>query len=229
MPHRILVVDTHPLNRLVVAEQLATLGHVAVAADDGDEALALLDVGHFDLVLVECRMPGMDGFALAARIREIAWSRGVEACPVVGYGNDPTLDAPLAVRCGMHACLPMPTPLPVLDRALRPLLPTRTAASRQHNTAQWDLFVATSREDLRMARECAREGRTVQLRDIFHRIKGAALMIGETDLAAACARGESGCEEWSAVALARAIELVEAMLDAADARVGGDAQWVPSR
>ena len=212
MPHRILVVDTHPLNRLVVVEQLTTLGYVAIAADDGDEALAMLAVGHFDLVLVECRMPGMDGFALAARIREIAWSRGVEACPVVGYGNDPTLDGPLASQCGMHACLPMPTPLPMLDQALRPLLPTRNAATRQHNTAQWDLFVATSREDLRMARECARDGRTVQLRDIFHRIKGAALMIGETDLAAACARGVSGGVEWSALALARAIELVEAML-----------------
>lgn len=229
MPHRILVVDTHPLNRLVIAEQLTTLGHVAITADDGDDALALFESGRFDLVLVECRMPGMNGFALATRIRELAWARGEDACPIIGYAEDPVLDSALAAYCGMRACLPMPMSLPALVRALRDALPANASVARVRDTAQWDLFVATSREDLRHARECARDGRTVQLRDIFHRIKGAALMIGESDLAAACARGESGCEEWSAPALTGAIDLVQAQLDAADARVGRGAQWEPSR
>ncbi|NUS61349.1 MAG: response regulator, partial [Lysobacter sp.] len=88
MPHRILVVDTHPLNRLVIAEQLTTLGHVAITADDGDDALALFESGRFDLVLVECRMQGMNGFTLTTRIRDLAWARGEEACPVIGYAQD---------------------------------------------------------------------------------------------------------------------------------------------
>jgi two-component system sensor histidine kinase EvgS len=229
MPHRILIVDTHPLNRLVVSEQLATLGYATIAADDGDEALALLDVGHFDLVIVECRMPGMDGFALAARIRAFAMARGIDACPVIGYAIDPALDAPLATQCGMRACLPMPMPLAVLEQALRKVLPAQAATPRGIGIAQWDLFVATSREDLRQARDCLRDGRTVQLRDILHRIKGAALMLGESDLAASCARAESGCEEWGASALAGAIDLVQAHLDAACARACDDAQWEPSR
>jgi len=229
MPHRILVVDTHPLNRLVIAEQIATLGLVAITADDGEDALALFESGRFDLVLVECRMQGMNGFMLTTRIRDLAWARGEEACPVIGYAEDPEVDTALAAYCGMRACLPMPISLPALARALRDALPANTNVARVRDTAQWDLFVATTREDLRQARECVRDGRTVVLREIFHRIKGAALMIGESDLAAACARGESGCEEWSTLALTGAIDLVQSQLDAADARVGRGAQWAPSR
>ena len=75
MPHRILVVDAHPLNRLVVAEQLATLGHAPLCVDDAEQALALLDAGHFDLVVAACRMPGTDGFSLAARMNDLAIAR----------------------------------------------------------------------------------------------------------------------------------------------------------
>ena len=77
MPHRILVVDAHPLNRLVVAEQLATLGHAPLCVDDAEQALALLDASRFDLVVAACRMPGTDGFSLAARrsSREVLTNR----------------------------------------------------------------------------------------------------------------------------------------------------------
>ena len=92
------------------------------------------------------------------------------------------------------------------------------------NVAQWDLFVASSREDLRQARACVADNNLAHLRTLFHRIKGAALMLGATDLAAACARGEAGCDDWSHNALDAAIDLVEAQLDAAHA-----AQWEPSR
>src|SRR6476620_7575071 len=88
MPHRILVVDAHPLNRLVVAEQLTTLGHAPLCVDDAEQALALLDASRFDLVVTACRMPGIDGFSLAVRINDLAIARGVEACPIVGYSND---------------------------------------------------------------------------------------------------------------------------------------------
>ncbi|MGO4551608.1 response regulator [Lysobacter sp. 2RAF19] len=218
MPHRILVVDAHPLNRLVVAEQLSTLGHAPLCVDDAEQALALLDAARFDLVLTACRMPGTDGFSLAVRINDLAIARGVDACPIVGYSNDAALDTPLSMQTGMRACLPMPIPLATLDTLLGTLLRTHgPEQARARNVAQWELFVGTSHQDLRQARTSLRNGNLAQLRAMFHRIGGAALMLGENDVAAACARGEAGCEEWSASALEAALDLVEAQLDAASA------------
>ena len=223
MPHRILVVDAHPLNRFVVAEQLTRLGHAPTCADDVEQALALLDAGRFDAVFVACRMPGTDGFALATRMHDLAVARAAEPCPVVGYSHDAALDTPLSMQSGMRACLPMPIPLPTLDALLRELLPAPAAMSLRSGV-QWDLFVATSRDDLREARRSLENGNLVQLRALFHRIKGAAMMLGENDVAAACARGEAGCGEWNRTALAAAIDLVEARIDA-----GAAPQCVPSR
>ena len=90
--------------------------------------------------------------------------------------------------------------------------------------AQWDLFVATSHADLRIARACLQDGNIARLRTIFHRIKGAALMLGENDLAAASARGEDGCDDWSVSALAATLDLDAARLDVARAP-----QWEPSK
>jgi two-component system sensor histidine kinase EvgS len=224
MPHRILVVDAHPLNRLVVAEQLATLGHAPLCVDDAEQALALLDASRFDLVVAACRMPGTDGFSLAARMNDLAIARGIDACPIIGYSSDASLDTPLSMQTGMRACLPMPIPLATLDALLRTVLRTRASApaTNARNAAQWDLFVSTSRDDLRAARACSRSGNLMQLRALFHRIKGAAMMLGENDVAASCARGEAGCEEWSNAATQAAIDLVEAQLDALS-------QYEPSR
>jgi len=60
--HRILVVEPHSLNRVVMAQQLATLGHACTCVGDADAALARLAAEPFDLVLTACRMPGVDGF-----------------------------------------------------------------------------------------------------------------------------------------------------------------------
>lgn len=219
MPHRILVVDAHPLNRIVVAEQLATLGHAPLCVDDAEQALALLDAGGFDLVVAACRMPGTNGFALAARMNDLAIARGIDACPIIGYSNDAALDTPLSMQTGMRACLPMPIPLATLDALLGKVLRARASvpSASTRNLAQWELFVGTSFRDLGQARAFLRNGNLVQLRAMFHRIKGAAMMLGHNDIAAACARGEAGCEEWSNAALEAALDLVEAQLDAASA------------
>ncbi|KGQ18901.1 Signal transduction histidine kinase [Lysobacter dokdonensis DS-58] len=222
MPHRILVVDAHAINRLVIAEQLTALGHAPMCAHDAEQALALFDAGDFDLCVVACRMPGIDGFAFAARVHDLAMARGTAPCPIVGYSNDAALDTALAMQTGMRACMPMPIPSSTLDAVLRSVFHPSARAPR--NIAQAELFIATSRKDLREARRCLADGNLVRLRALFHRIKGAALMLGENDLAAACTRGEAGCDDWGPAALDAAIDLIEMQLDAMD-----PAQVEPSR
>ena len=69
--HRILVVEPHALNRIVLTEQLGTLGHATLCAEDGEQALLLLATNEVDAMLVACRMPGLDGFSLSLSLIHI--------------------------------------------------------------------------------------------------------------------------------------------------------------
>jgi len=67
---RILVAEDNPINQEVAALMLDHLGYETEVVSNGIEALAALDAGAFDLVLLDCQMPEMDGFTAAASIRE---------------------------------------------------------------------------------------------------------------------------------------------------------------
>jgi CheY-like chemotaxis protein len=71
---KILVVDDNATNRLILRETLAQWGCIVAEAADGAEGLMALKKAKnegvpFQFVLLDCRMPGMDGFALAQEIR----------------------------------------------------------------------------------------------------------------------------------------------------------------
>ncbi len=67
---RVLLVDDNAINRRVAHGHLAARGHQVVEAVDGAGALEALSRGSFDVVLMDVQMPGVDGFAATARIRE---------------------------------------------------------------------------------------------------------------------------------------------------------------
>nr|WP_295382833.1 transporter substrate-binding domain-containing protein [Pseudoxanthomonas sp.] len=66
----ILVAEDHPVNRALITRQLERLGYAHRVVEDGVQALAVIASGGVDLLLTDCHMPGLDGFALARRIRE---------------------------------------------------------------------------------------------------------------------------------------------------------------
>jgi CheY-like chemotaxis protein len=66
---RLLVVEDNPVNQKVVLHQVEKLGYQAQIASGGARALELLDTHSFDLILMDCQMPGMDGYETVARIR----------------------------------------------------------------------------------------------------------------------------------------------------------------
>ena len=66
----ILLAEDHPVNRDVVLRQLHLLGYAADAVEDGVAALAALGRTRYGLLLTDCNMPDMDGFALTRCIRQ---------------------------------------------------------------------------------------------------------------------------------------------------------------
>lgn len=68
---RILVVDDNPQNRSLVQATLDDEGHEAIMASGGEEALAAFQDQVPDCVLLDVRMPGMDGFTVCERIRAL--------------------------------------------------------------------------------------------------------------------------------------------------------------
>ena len=68
-PYRILLVDDEEIHRTLEKEVLDGPQYAISEASNGEEALALLREQEFDVVLLDKRMPGMDGDELCQRIR----------------------------------------------------------------------------------------------------------------------------------------------------------------
>ncbi|MEM7518453.1 MAG: response regulator, partial [Planctomycetota bacterium] len=70
-PYRILIVDDESTNRLIAMRMLQQLGVDPAWAESGEEALNQIRTDAFDLVFMDCSMPGMDGFEATAAIRQL--------------------------------------------------------------------------------------------------------------------------------------------------------------
>jgi CheY-like chemotaxis protein len=79
-PLRILLVEDNPINQTVALAFIKRLGQTADVANDGVEALAALERRPYDLVLMDCHMPNMDGFEA---MRQIAKKYPTDARPKV--------------------------------------------------------------------------------------------------------------------------------------------------
>ena len=73
---RVLLVDDNEINQLIGIELLKKMGIEATLARDGVEALFVTQTQSFDLILMDCNMPGLDGFETTERFRKQALALG---------------------------------------------------------------------------------------------------------------------------------------------------------
>ncbi|MGZ3183504.1 MAG: response regulator [Telluria sp.] len=149
---RVLLAEDNPVNVEVATAMLDSLGFAVQCAANGQEALGAVDGGEVDLVLMDCQMPVMDGFAATAEIRRQEQQHGRgrklpivaitanalqgdrEACLAAGmddYLSKPFSQQQLATVLGRWVPLPVPATVHHADRAPRPAAPAPVPPARE--------------------------------------------------------------------------------------------------
>jgi signal transduction histidine kinase/CheY-like chemotaxis protein len=82
-PPKVLLVEDNLVNQMVAQALLERLGAVVVLAGDGEQALQRLAESEFDIVLMDCQMPVMDGLACTRALREREARQQLRRVPVV--------------------------------------------------------------------------------------------------------------------------------------------------
>jgi CheY-like chemotaxis protein len=102
----VLVVDDYPDARESMAILLGLWGYETHTAPDGQAALALAASTPFDAVLLDLGLPGMDGYAVARRLRELDRGGRLLIICVSGYGQPDDRDRSRAAGCDAHLIKP---------------------------------------------------------------------------------------------------------------------------
>lgn len=104
----VLLVEDNPMNQKVAIHQLQLLGYDVDVAADGQEALAMLDRDDYVAVLMDCQMPGMDGFEATRRIRAREQASGKHIPIIAMTANAMTGDRERCLEAGMDDYLSKP-------------------------------------------------------------------------------------------------------------------------
>jgi CheY-like chemotaxis protein len=105
---RILIAEDHPINQVVLAEQLSGLGHECMTVVNGAEALKAIRQFPWDAILLDCNMPIMNGYETVEAIRreEAGTDRHLWVVAVTASALDGEREA--CLRAGMDDFLPKP-------------------------------------------------------------------------------------------------------------------------
>ncbi len=118
---KVLLVEDNPVNRALANAMLRSLGLEVTEAEDGKIALQQMERSSFDLVLMDCQMPVMDGFEATRKIRGRATP--ASHTPIIAVtANAMSGDVERCLRAGMDAHLTKPFTLDQLRAAITPWL-----------------------------------------------------------------------------------------------------------
>lgn len=240
LQRRVLIVEDHPTNQALMGWRMQQLGLPHVLAENGEQALALLARTRFDLVLTDCRMPVMDGYAMTRRIREQERDRGSARLPVIALtasameddlqrcreaGMDDLLAKPVALAALRHALLRwLPEGDPLASAAAQApgasdAPPDRAALVRRFGSAHVagvliESLCTASADDLVQLQSALEAQAGPALVDVLHRLVGGLATLG-ADALAARARGlMDSVDEDGVAAHAGAISAFDAALRA---------------
>lgn len=204
---RVLVIDDDEINQTVAKHLLLHLGHSPTIISNGNQAISSLSAAEFDVVLMDLRMPDMDGMQTTRRIRQ--WESGQHTrIRILAMTADLTPEIlQQCERAGMDGGISKPVQLEKLRRILNrielpelPLLLHQDLVDTDFLTLQLDilgshelirlarLFHRSSRQLLATMEAAAQAGERSVLEGLAHRLRSSAGSLCLSDLSNKAAR-----------------------------------------
>ncbi len=222
---RILLAEDNLVNQRLAMRQLQKLGYVAHPASNGFEVLQELQRQSYDIILMDCQMPELDGYEVTRRLR--TWEKETNRPPtyiiaVTAHALDG--DRERCVSAGMNDYITKPVHMVQLEAALNRALKRKAVPVAQAATVLDPVCLAGLKE----LREPGQPDPLLELFDLFqtesvaclekiergvadqnsaataqaaHTLKGSASNLGATQLAACCAQAEklARASDWNAM------------------------------
>ena len=128
----VLLAEDDSVNQMVVEAMLTRLGCIVEVAADGSAALGAATNRRYDLILMDCHMPVMDGFEATRRIRDDEFERGRGRTPIVALTADALAgDRERCIESGMDDYMTKPVSSAMLATCVERWTGRRTAAPSQ--------------------------------------------------------------------------------------------------
>ena len=116
----VLVVEDTPVNQTIIRIGLERMGYRVDTVGNGAEAIRKVEQGDYAVVLMDCHMPGMDGYAATTAIRDFEVRTGRRRLPIIAVTASVTGDEQARCRAaGMDDYLSKPFSIQELDAMLR--------------------------------------------------------------------------------------------------------------
>jgi signal transduction histidine kinase/DNA-binding response OmpR family regulator len=222
--NRILLAEDNVVNQKVALRLLENLDYRVEVVADGRAAVAAWQREKFDLILMDCQMPQMDGYEATREIRKL--EDGACRIPIVALtAHAMRGDEEKCLAAGMDEYLSKPIDRVKLDACLQKLLPstistgsilaiqeTFAARGSAGHPVDWpallasvegdeafvcdlvDAFVTTGNQELAAIATALRTGDTDSLRQSAHTLKGASANMRASAVTAAAAELESAAD-----------------------------------
>ncbi|MET0356880.1 MAG: response regulator [Cellvibrio sp.] len=206
---RILLAEDNLVNQEVAMAMLQRMGLQAKIANNGVEVIERLAEETFDLVLMDCHMPIMDGFEATQKIREREMTQEITKTPIIALTANAIIgDREHCLAKGMDDYLSKPFTLEQLHKILSQWLPPESADNSDQDVASVnidskiiaqlknlkagllirviDLYLESSPKLLSDMEQAVAQQDTKNLYKIAHSLKNSSANLGVTDLTNLC-------------------------------------------
>lgn len=189
----VLVVDDSATSRVVIEKQLRKFGCRVDGAEDGRSALAALGARRYDLVLLDCYMPDMNGYEVARQVRAREGDGAAGYTPLIGISAEAdAAHIQLSLDSGMDGILGKPLPVEEFKKMLalwcdydvdaQATAPQAEAPIDGEALDLDALFRSTSLQDWQAMRSAHEATDVAAVQRLAHRMKGAALTMNRADI-----------------------------------------------
>ncbi|HEY9677230.1 MAG TPA: ATP-binding protein [Drouetiella sp.] len=208
---RVLLAEDHLVNQIVACDFLEELNVHVTVANNGFEVLEMLQGQNYDLILMDCQMPEMDGFEATAAVRDLELDSGKRTPIIAVTANAMAGDRERCLSLGMDDYLSKPYDLEALSMVLGKWFQLQSkfaniidadALFKRYKEKQARRLVETFIEDTELRlRKIGEALSTLDLAYIAreaHALKGASALLSMPEITATCSTLEDSCSKGDA-------------------------------